>query len=57
MTDSLITIISIVFVIAIAFALASRFKLSNKYERKPTKLSSWSRQDIGEDPSSDGNTP
>jgi hypothetical protein len=57
MTDSLITIISIVFVIAIAFALASRFKLSNKYERKPTKLSSWNRQDIGEDPSSDGNTP
>jgi len=56
MTSTLITIISIVSVVVIAFAIASKFKLSNRYERKPTKLSSWNRQDIGEDPSNDGNS-
>ena len=57
MTNTVITLLSIAFVIALAFVLSSRFKLSNKYERKPTKLTSWNRQDIGEDPSSDGDTP
>jgi hypothetical protein len=57
MTNTVVALISIAFVVALAFALSSRFKLSNKYERKPTQLTSWNRQDIGEDPSSDGNTP
>ncbi|MFZ4123187.1 MAG: hypothetical protein ACOYJ3_01220 [Candidatus Planktophila sp.] len=57
MTNTVITLLSIALVIALAFVLSSRFKLSNKYERKPTKLTSWNRQDIGEDPSSDGDTP
>ena len=57
MTNTVITVVSIAFVVALAFVLSSRFKLSNKYERKPTKLTSWNRQDIGEDPSSDGSTP
>jgi hypothetical protein len=57
MTNTVITLLSIALVIALAFVLSSRFKLSNKYERKPTKFTSWNRQDIGEDPSSDGDTP
>jgi hypothetical protein len=57
MTNTLISIVSIAFVIALAFFSASRFKLSTKYERKPTQQSSWNRQDMGEDPSTDGKTP
>jgi hypothetical protein len=49
-----ISFISIIVVIAAAFFLSSRFKLSKKYDRKPEKLTSWNRQDIGEDPSIDG---
>ena len=54
MTNTLISIISIAVVVIAAFFLSSRFKLSNRYERKPEKLNSWNRQDIGEDPSTDG---
>jgi hypothetical protein len=54
MSDTLISSLSIIVVIAIAFFLGSRFKLSSRYERKPEKLNSWNRQDIGEDPSTDG---
>jgi hypothetical protein len=54
MSNTLISLISIIVVIAIAFFLASRFKLSSRYERKPENLNSWNRQDIGEDPSTDG---
>jgi hypothetical protein len=54
MTNTLISIISIAVVVIAAFFLSSRFKLSNRYERKPEKLNSWNRQDIGEDPSADG---
>jgi hypothetical protein len=54
MTNTLISIISIAIVVIAAFFLSSRFKLSNRYERKPEKLNSWNRQDIGEDPSADG---
>lgn len=54
MTNTLISIISIAVVVIAAFFLSSRFKLSNRYERKPKKLNSWNRQDIGEDPSADG---
>jgi hypothetical protein len=54
MTNALISIISIAVVVIAAFFLSSRFKLSNRYERKPEKLNSWNRQDLGEDPSIDG---
>ncbi|CAN2203275.1 hypothetical protein MCEMRE193_00817 [Candidatus Nanopelagicaceae bacterium] len=54
MTNTLISIISISVVVIAAFFLSSRFKLSNRYERKPEKLNSWNRQDLGEDPSTDG---
>ena len=54
MTNLAISSISIVAVIAAAFFLSSRFKLSKRYDRKPEKLTSWNRQDIGEDPSTDG---
>jgi len=54
MTNALISIISIAVVVIAAFFLSSRFKLSNRYERKPEKLNSWNRQDLGEDPSADG---
>jgi hypothetical protein len=54
MTNTLISIISIAVVVIAAFFLSSRFKLSNRYERKPEKLNSWNRQDLGEDPSTDG---
>ena len=53
MTNTLISIISIAVVVIAAFFLSSRFKLSNRYERKPEKLNSWNRQDIGEDPTTD----
>jgi hypothetical protein len=53
MTNLIISILSIAVVLLAAFFLSSRFKLSNRYERKPEKLNSWSRQDIGEDPSTD----
>lgn len=52
--NTLISIISIAVVFVAAFFLSSRFKLSTRYERKPEKLNSWNRQDIGEDPSTDG---
>jgi hypothetical protein len=54
--NTFLAAISIAFVITLAFVLSSRFKLSNKYERKPTKLSAWNRQDLGEDPTSDGSS-
>ena len=53
MTNLVISSISIIAVIAAAFFLSSRFKLSERYDRKPEKLTSWNRQDIGEDPSTD----
>jgi hypothetical protein len=53
-TNTLISILTIAVVVAVAFFLSSRFKLSSKYDRKPEKLNSWKRQDIGEDPSTDG---
>jgi hypothetical protein len=56
MTNTLISIISIVVVVIAAFFLSSRFKLSNRYERKPEKLNSWNRQDLGEDPSAEGHS-
>jgi len=54
MTNLVISSISIIAVIAAAFFLSSRFKLSKRYDRKPEKLTFWNRQDIGEDPSTDG---
>ena len=54
MTNLVISSISIIAVFAAAFFLSSRFKLSKRYDRKPEKLTSWNRQDIGEDPSTDG---
>lgn len=54
MTNTVISIISIVVVVLVAVFLSSRFRLSHRYDRKPTKLNSWNRQDIGEDPSIDG---
>jgi hypothetical protein len=54
MSNTVISVLSIIVVIVTTFFLSSRFKLSNKYERKPEKLTSWNRQDIGEDPSTDG---
>ena len=54
MTNLVISSISIIAVIAAAFFLSSRFILSKRYDRKPEKLTSWNRQDIGEDPSTDG---
>jgi len=54
MSNTVISAISIIVVIVTTFFLSSRFKLSNRYERKPEKLTSWNRQDIGEDPSADG---
>ena len=54
MTNLVISSISIIAVIAAAFFLSSRFKLSKRYDRKPEKLTSWNRQDIGEDLSTDG---
>ncbi len=54
MTNLVISSISIIAVIAATFFLSSRFKLSKRYDRKPEKLTSWNRQDIGEDPSTDG---
>jgi hypothetical protein len=53
MTNVLISILSIAVVLLVAFFLSSRFKLSTRYERKPEKLNSWNRQDLGEDPSVD----
>ena len=53
MTNLVISILSIAVVLLAAFFLSSRFKLSNRYERKPEKLNSWNRQDIGEDPTTD----
>jgi flagellar basal body-associated protein FliL len=54
MKDLIISIISIIVVVAVAFFLSSRFKLSNRYERQPENLSSWNRQDLGQDPSAEG---
>ena len=54
MTNLVISSISIIAVIAAAFFLSSRFKLSKRYDRKTEKLTSWNRQDIGEDPITDG---
>ena len=54
MTNALISIATIAVVVLVAFFLSSRFKLSSRYERKPEQLNSWKRQDIGEDPSTDG---
>ena len=54
MTNVLVSIAAIAVVILVAFFLSSRFKLSSRYERKPEKLNSWNRQDLGEDPSTDG---
>jgi hypothetical protein len=54
MTNVLVSIATIAVVILVAFFLSSRFKLSSRYERKPEKLNSWNRQDLGEDPSTDG---
>ncbi|CAB4756538.1 unannotated protein [freshwater metagenome] len=54
MSTTLISLFSIALVVIATFFLSSRFKLSSRYERKPTKPSSWNRQDIGEDPSVDG---
>ena len=54
MTNALISIATIAVVVLVAFFLSSRFKLSSRYERKPERLNSWKRQDIGEDPSTDG---
>ena len=54
MTNILISIASIAAVILVAFLISSRFKLSTRYERKPETLNSWNRQDLGEDPSTDG---
>lgn len=56
MTNVLVSIATIAVVILVAFFLSSRFKLSSRYERKPEKLNSWNRQDLGEDPSTDGHT-
>lgn len=53
MSNTLISVLSIVVVIIAAFFLSSRFKLSNRYERKPETLNSWNRQDLGEDPSAE----
>jgi hypothetical protein len=54
MTNALISIATIAVVVLVAFFLSFRFKLSSRYERKPEQLNSWKRQDIGEDPSTDG---
>ena len=54
MNNIFISAISVIVVIVTAFFLSSRFKLSKRYDRKPEKLTSWNRQDIGEDPSTDG---
>jgi len=54
MTNILISITSIAVVLLVAFLISSRFKLSTRYERKPETLNSWNRQDLGEDPSTDG---
>jgi hypothetical protein len=54
MTNALISILTIAVVVLVAFFLSSRFKLSSRYERKPDDLNSWNRQDLGEDPSTDG---
>jgi len=54
MTNILISIASIAAVILLALLISSRFKLSTRYERKPETLNSWNRQDLGEDPSTDG---
>ena len=54
MTNALISILTIAVVVLVAFFLSSRFKLSSRYERKPDYLNSWHRQDLGEDPSTDG---
>ena len=53
MSNTLISVFSIVVVIITAFFLSSRFKLSSRYERKPETLNSWNRQDLGEDPSAE----
>jgi len=53
MSNTLISVFSIVVVIIAAFFLSSRFKLSSRYERKPETLNSWNRQDLGEDPSAE----
>jgi hypothetical protein len=57
MTNALISILTISVVVLVAFFLSSRFKLSSRYERKPEELNSWNRQDLGEDPSTDGRKP
>jgi hypothetical protein len=54
MKDLIFPIVSILVVLVVAIFLSSRFKLSNRYERKPEKLTSWNRQDIGQDPSTEG---
>jgi hypothetical protein len=54
MTNVLISLATIAVVVLVAFFLSSRFKLSSRYERKPELPSSWNRQDLGEDPSTDG---
>lgn len=54
MTNVLVSILTISVVVLVAFFLSSRFKLSSRYERKPEELNSWNRQDLGEDPSTDG---
>jgi hypothetical protein len=54
MTNVLISIATIAVVVLVAFFLSSRLKLSSRYERKPEQPSSWNRQDLGEDPSTDG---
>lgn len=53
MSNTLISALSIFVVIIATFFLSSRFKLSSRYERKPETLSTWNRQDLGEDPSAE----
>ena len=49
-------LISVVIVVSLTLFLSRSLKLSARYERKPHKLSDWTAQDQGIDPTLDSET-
>jgi len=56
MNNAFEILISAIVVVAITLHLSRSLKLSSRYERKPHKISDWSAQDQGIDPTQDSET-
>ena len=53
MNNAVEILISAIVVVAITLLLSRSLKLSARYERKPQKISDWTAQDQGIDPTQD----